>query len=130
MATAEEIGWSIPDYRDPRHATVASAIAFLDRPGTTLSTCAVAVDTLIPADTHVTFIKIDVQGCDLRALRGLRQTLDRCRPPVVFEYEGISADWHGDPFEAYLAFFLERQYTVQQIQIGMSDFLALPEQQV
>lgn len=43
------------------------------------------LDSLNLAD--VIFIKIDVQGADGEVIMGARETLDRCRPVVVFEWE-------------------------------------------
>jgi FkbM family methyltransferase len=37
---------------------------------------------------HIIWIKIDVEGHDLFALAGLRQTIARHRPPVFFEWNG------------------------------------------
>lgn len=45
---------------------------------------------------QVSLIVIDAQGCDGQALRGLRETLRRDQPAVVFEWEEALAARHGD----------------------------------
>lgn len=52
------------------------------------------LDGVIPPDTPVHFIKIDVEGAELQVLRGAINTIRRCRPYVVFEYGEI----HGLPY--------------------------------
>lgn len=39
------------------------------------------------ADTHVDFIKIDVEGMEMQALGGLAQTIARCRPRIFIELD-------------------------------------------
>lgn len=128
MATEAEIGWTLPSYVHLDGAVCASGVAF--RPDGIqpdhLQVAALPVDDLVPPTARVTLIKVDVQGCDLRALHGLSKTIARCRPPVLFEYEAISQDWHGDGLEAYLAFFAEREYTVAQVHPSFQDYLAVP----
>jgi FkbM family methyltransferase len=43
------------------------------------------LDDVLPADYHVDFIKIDVEGAELGVFRGAARTLARCRPAIVFE---------------------------------------------
>jgi len=46
---------------------------------------AARLDDLVPEDRHFDLLKIDVEGAELRALRGATDLLDRCRPAVLFE---------------------------------------------
>ena len=47
----------------------------------------VALDDLGLEDVSV--IKVDVQGADLRAMWGAVDTIKRCRPAIIFEYERL-----------------------------------------
>jgi FkbM family methyltransferase len=37
--------------------------------------------------THVDFIKVDVEGFELKVLKGLAETIQTCKPIIVFEYD-------------------------------------------
>lgn len=43
------------------------------------------VDRVIPADRHIGFVKIDVEGAELRVFRGAERVLTRDRPTIIFE---------------------------------------------
>jgi len=43
------------------------------------------LDSFVPGDRMVHFIKIDVEGAELSVFRGAAQTLRRCRPVLIFE---------------------------------------------
>jgi FkbM family methyltransferase len=87
---------------------------------------AVALDTYLPPDAPVTVIKCDAQGADLRALRGLQQTIVRCRPLIVFEWEEGMAAWQGDSWQDYLDFFGWLNYSVVRISMDYYDYVARP----
>ena len=56
------------------------------------------LDDVLPKDTQVDLIKIDVEGAEYRVLQGARATLARCRPIVVFECGKGGLDLYGtDP---------------------------------
>ncbi len=45
----------------------------------------VRLDELVPPDLSIGFIKIDVEGGELAALKGGESTLKRCHPAILFE---------------------------------------------
>lgn len=123
-ARGDEIGWPY----DPSNlgttpnASSVGLIADLDG-----DVDARPVDSLLSRTTDVALIKVDVQGADLRALKGLRHTIARDRPTILFEYEQGASLWHGDTWLDYEAFFAARDYVVSHIHA--SDWLAVPKEQ-
>jgi len=75
---------------------------------------------------RITLVKVDAQGCDLRALRGLRRTLRRDRPLVVFEFEQAASSWHGDDWDDYEQFFRREGYTIRRVRDDLWDYVATP----
>lgn len=60
------------------------------------------LDSLIPNDTFIDFIKIDVEGAEMQVLKGAYQLIRRCRPMIVFEHGLGAADKYGTtPTELY-----------------------------
>jgi FkbM family methyltransferase len=78
---------------------------------------------------RVTLIKVDCQGADLPALIGLKHTIARDRPLIVFEYEGGAAQWQGpgNTWQDYLDFFEARDYAVERIREDLFDYVARPQ---
>jgi FkbM family methyltransferase len=75
---------------------------------------AFVLDKWIDEEEKVCLIKSDAQGCDLRALRGLRKTIEKWRPAVLFEYEAHLAEMHGDTWGAHQRFFEELGYVLEE----------------
>jgi len=93
------------------HVDLHLGVALSDRPGTavvsrtiemnlggvTLARQAggpirlVAGDELLGGE-RVDFIKIDVEGMELEVLRGLRRTIETCRPAILAEVDDTTAD--------------------------------------
>lgn len=132
LAPPEWVGWPIPDELNLDTCTYGSSVAFL--PAAQVQKPALVqarpIDDLIPADVHVSVIKCDVQGCDLRALMGLERTITRCRPIICYEVETGASVWHGDDLAAHEAWFKKLGYRVEVIQVGLWDFAAIPEERV
>lgn len=54
------------------------------------------------AGVDVGFMKVDVEGAELGAFRGCRETFARCRPPMLFECTKTGLDNFGvDPDDVY-----------------------------
>lgn len=88
---------------------------------------AVLLDLYLPSQPRVTVVKCDAQGADLCALQGLRRTLARDRPLVVFEWEAGMAAWQGHHWVDVLAFFEALRYRVTQISPDYMDYVARPD---
>lgn len=77
------------------------------------------VDDLIPRNTNIDFVKIDVEGAEYNALLGASDLIRRCHPTIVSEFSpntmpGIS----GVDGREYLRFLLDFGYTVAVIEGG------------
>lgn len=64
--------------------------------GTAIEVDVVRLDDALPVDYAPSLIKIDVEGAEVRLLRGAVQTLSRYQPVVVFEHGIGGADVFGD----------------------------------
>jgi FkbM family methyltransferase len=80
---------------------------------TTLTVRTRRIDDIVPADRHIHFVKIDVEGAELRALQGATRVLDECRPPVLFECTSTTTD-EAARRDLY-AFFCDRDYDVHKV---------------
>jgi FkbM family methyltransferase len=70
------------------------------------------LDEIIPADVNVDLIKIDAEGAELDCLLGMKATLVRCYPKVIFE---LHTDSRGslESFENFFSVLGYRLYTIQ-----------------
>jgi FkbM family methyltransferase len=55
-------------------------------------------------------LQLDVEGFEFKALRGARQTIERCSPVIVVELKGLG-DRYGDPDERVVEWLSELGYT-------------------
>jgi hypothetical protein len=89
---------------------------------------AIALDEL--ALEKVALFKVDTQGADLRVLQGAMDTIRRCRPTVLFEWERDLCSQHGTTLEEYHAFFAALDYDVSMLHETspgrQADYLAIP----
>ncbi len=61
---------------------------------------------------HVDLIKIDVQGSDLRAMKGAQQTIKRSKPIIIFEYESMFDQQFETGWDDYLEFIEMIDYEI------------------
>lgn len=53
------------------------------------------LDDLVPVDTPIRLVKVDVEGAEMGVFKGGMELLARCRPYVVFEHGLGAADFYG-----------------------------------
>jgi FkbM family methyltransferase len=51
---------------------------------------AVPIDHILQAETRIDLVKMDIEGYEILALRGMRQTMQRHRPTLITEFN----PWH------------------------------------
>jgi len=69
-----------------------------DRPNETVKDIIVKtnrLDAIVPVDTKIDFIKIDVEGAELQVLKGATSLLKKEQPLIVFEHGLGAADYYG-----------------------------------
>ncbi len=83
-----------------------------------------AIDS-IDFKEQISFMKIDIQGSDLFALRGAINTIKKHKMPIIFEYEQHLQLEFGTVFQDYVDFFREVNYRFEK-QILSNNFLMIP----
>jgi FkbM family methyltransferase len=77
----------------------------------------------------VAFLKIDAQGADGEIVRGAVDTIRRCQPVVVFEWEELLSQKYETSIEDVMRLFREANYNVdllKQTNDKQSDYIATP----
>lgn len=85
----------------------------------------IAIDDLNIRD-HISFVKIDVQGSDLFALRGAVETIKRHQMPILFEFEQRFQDEFHTSFQDYVDFVDSISYRFERT-VNDINFLIVPD---
>jgi FkbM family methyltransferase len=85
----------------------------------------ITIDSL-HIDRPISFMKIDVQGSDLFALEGARETIMKHRMPILFEFEEQFQEKFQTNFNQYVQFVQSVQYEFAETIMGIN-FLILPK---
>jgi FkbM family methyltransferase len=75
----------------------------------------------------ISFMKVDVQGSDLFAMQGARQTIARHRMPIIFEFEQQFQERFGTSFQDYVDFVKEIDYVFAEV-VSEINYLLLPKE--
>ncbi|MCB0737598.1 MAG: FkbM family methyltransferase [Bacteroidetes bacterium] len=78
------------------------------------------LDDVIPTETRIDFIKIDVEGAEFGVLKGARELLARNKAVLIFEFGKGASDFYGtDPAELY-QFLADLGYSI----FGLKPYLS------
>jgi FkbM family methyltransferase len=103
-------------YPDPDYETFGCRGSWGINPETPVTEFGVTVNSLTIDSLNleqVDFMKIDIQGADLRALKGARKTIERCKPAIVFEFElAFAGSLFKEDLQDYLNFVDEIGYKI------------------
>ena len=78
----------------------------------------VRVDDVVPAHVEVSFLKCDIEGAELLALRGAAATIERTHPTVVCEIHPRFLQELGIDLLDLVGFFTERGYRMYRYEAG------------
>lgn len=73
------------------------------------------LDRLVPKDTQIDFIKIDVEGGEFGVLKGAKELLLRCKPVVVFECGLGASDFYGTKPDALFEYLESCRYGIHTL---------------
>lgn len=93
-----------------------------------VSVAAHPVDDLL-AGARIDFIKLDVEGYEIKALDGLKKTIGRDSPPIVFEVNGFTLKWFDktpNDLLAKLESFGYRIFVLKQRLIPINSYEPFP----
>ena len=76
--------------------------------------------------TGFSFIKIDVEGYELKVLQGAEKLLRKFRPILCIEINEPALADYGASREAIYAFLAGLNYRVEVLPEGWSDIIAIP----
>lgn len=129
---AQEVPMPTRDDEGVDYDTIGNAAAMVFQPAGATDADAVAAHTVDGLELKdLAFMKVDTQGSDLRVLMGARETIARCRPTIVAEYERELSRNHAWGWGELVAFFDEMNYSVEvlrdQGQGKQVDILARPK---
>jgi FkbM family methyltransferase len=69
------------------------------------------LDDVVAPGRRIAFIKLDIEGAELPALRGARRLLRESRPPLAFEHGGLRYERRfGYTFDEFYGFFEDIDY--------------------
>lgn len=69
------------------------------------------VDDILGDDHHIDFVKMDIEGSEVLAMRGMSKLIQRCRPTFIFElYPGLIEAVTGHKGEELIEAFTSQGY--------------------
>ncbi len=107
------------------HKTNSVFMPVADLAAMTKMAASLPIDAVI--SRHVNLIKIDIEGAELVALRGMQNLIGRCRPPIVMEFSPsyIQHTLGSDRSLELLEFFSSRNYGCLHLNFA-GDLVHLP----
>ena len=75
----------------------------------------------------ISFIKVDIQGSDLFALQGAKETILKNKPAIIFEYEEQFQEEFKTGFNDYIEFVRSINYKFVKTYMGIN-YLVVPDE--
>jgi FkbM family methyltransferase len=95
--------FGLSDIADSLHMTAAGSGSVISEEGDTVIRVE-KLDELLPLDVKPTFIKFDIEGGELQALRGARMTIGKHRPKLAISVYHRTSDFWQIPEEVLSVF--------------------------
>ncbi len=76
---------------------------------------ATTIDDDLPAGAAVRAVKLDVEGAELHALRGMRRLIADQHPDIVFEANGLTLGWLGSSIAEVIDLLTASGYRIYRI---------------
>jgi len=80
---------------------------------------AVSIDDYVAGGFKIDFIKMDIQGNELKALRGMEKTLNAFKPILLTEFWPSGLKQAGDSADDYLSLVQSYGYSIYQLNDGI-----------
>jgi FkbM family methyltransferase len=80
---------------------------------------AISIDDYVAGVFKVDFIKMDIQGHELKALRGMKKTIDLFKPILLSEFWPSGLKQAGDSADDYLSLVQSYGYSIYQLDNGI-----------
>ena len=110
-----------PDMKSP--APYSGNSAYISTQSNPVQT--ITIDSLNITEP-VSFMKVDIEGADIFALKGARETILKNKMPVIFEYTQHMQNVYDTTFDDYVEFADSINYKFEEIVLGIN-FLILPK---
>lgn len=97
----------------------ASAWAYVDdkAPGTIPK---LTIDDYVSTNQikHVDVLKIDIEGSERAALKGMQRLLERDKPDIIIESNALTCGYHNYSYRELLSFLGDKGYRIFRVQSG------------
>ncbi|HPQ08393.1 MAG TPA: FkbM family methyltransferase [Bacteroidia bacterium] len=70
------------------------------------------LDEIIPENIKIKFIKIDVEGAELKVLQGAEKIIKKDKPVIAFEFGIGGSEFYNTSAQDMFKFFTERNYSL------------------
>ena len=80
----------------------------------------------ISFELPISFVKIDIEGGELFALRGMINTINKYKMPIIFEYNSYYEEWLNLSFQEYVDFVNSINYKFEKI-VDCINYLIIPK---
>lgn len=85
----------------------------------------IAIDDYFDPNQSIQFIKMDIQGYEIEALKGMKKLIERCKPKVLLEFWPHGIEAAGNTVEDYFSIIKDLGYSIQLLENGKTQTIDL-----